>query len=279
MLLKASAASANLRWPFCARELVGELLAHFLVASAPWPPAMPVTRSTWKPNSLSTTCISFWPSLNAASSNGFTIMPRPNQPRSPPFSAEPGSCECFFASSANRLGFFFSSASNLSASSFVLTRMWLARRCSSTLNCAGARLVGGLDLGLGRRLLARERLGREHHVLGAHALRRAELGLVGVVVRLDLRVVDLHLRQELLRRDAHLGHLALLRLERGERAATVRGAIAVSAIAPRNARERDLALQLGDVALVGDALRLREVAPSTCARRELAVLLELRARW
>jgi hypothetical protein len=30
-----------------------------------------------------------------------TIIPRPKKPRSPPFSAEPGSCECCLASSAN----------------------------------------------------------------------------------------------------------------------------------------------------------------------------------
>jgi len=186
-------------------------------------------------------------------------MPRPNQPRSPPLGAEPGSCECFLASSANRLGFFFSSARSFSASSRVLTRMWL---------------VGRLDLGLGGRILLRQRLGRKHDVLGAHALRRAVVGLVGVVVRLDLLVGELHLREELLVRDARLRDLALLRLDRGEarghRARRDRG------LGDRagEARERDVALQLGDVALVGDAAA-REVG-RVLGGGELAVLLELR---
>ena len=50
--------------------------------------------------------------------------------------AEPGSCECFFASSAKRAGLLRASAASRSASSLVLTRMWLARRCSATANWA-----------------------------------------------------------------------------------------------------------------------------------------------
>ena len=51
----------------------------------------------------------------AASSKGFTIEPRANVPKSPPFSAEPGSCEYFFANSENFVGFFFTSANTCSA--------------------------------------------------------------------------------------------------------------------------------------------------------------------
>ena len=42
---------------------------------------------------------------NTASSNGLTIEPsRAKKPRSPPCAADPGSCEFFFASSANCAG-------------------------------------------------------------------------------------------------------------------------------------------------------------------------------
>ncbi|MNS96517.1 hypothetical protein D3C72_1308180 [compost metagenome] len=81
-------------------------------------------------------------SANIASSKGLTIAPRVTKSRSPPFSAEPGSCEFLRATSAKVAGAFFTSASSCSALAFALARspldmlagavikMWLARRSS-----------------------------------------------------------------------------------------------------------------------------------------------------
>ena len=76
---------------------------------------MPVTLITWNPKSVSTIGLtSFSRSLKTASSNGLTIAPRANQPRSPPWAAEPGSCELALASSANRAGSLRTSAASAS---------------------------------------------------------------------------------------------------------------------------------------------------------------------
>ena len=80
---------------------------------------------------------------NTASSNGFTIAPRPNTPKSPPLTAEPGSSEYFLANTSNCLGDFLTSAKIPSAffliSAFFAgvaaapnaSKIWLARRFSS----------------------------------------------------------------------------------------------------------------------------------------------------
>ena len=84
---------------------------------------------------------------NTASSNGFTIAPRANEPRSPPCAAEPVSCEFAFARSANASGFasaFWSSAvafcfaaalSASDASGFTEIRMCEACRSSFVVYC------------------------------------------------------------------------------------------------------------------------------------------------
>ena len=56
---------------------------------------------TWYPNELLTgPTMSFAFAAKAASSNSFTIRPRGNAPRSPPFAFEPGSSDSAFASAA-----------------------------------------------------------------------------------------------------------------------------------------------------------------------------------
>ena len=120
---------------------------------------------------------------------------------------------------------------------------------------AGAAFVGGAQLAFGRRLLARERFGGEHHVFDPHALRRAEIGLVGLVMRLDLRLVDLDLRQILLHLEARVGNFAALRFQRVDlrhHGARRDGGIGDGA---RHAGERNLGLKVDDVALVADPLR------------------------
>jgi hypothetical protein len=179
-------------------------------------------------------------------------MPRPNQPRSPPFSAEPGSWECLVLRLHQDV-----------AGAALLLHAQLA----------GAGVVGGAHLALGRRILARERLGREHHVFDPHPLGGAEIGLIGLVIRLDLLIAHLDLRQELLDLQAGVGDLAPLRLERvdlGHHGAWGDRRVGDGA---GHARERDLRLQVGDIALVGDPLR-SEVG-GILRGRELAVLLEL----
>ena len=86
--------------------------------------------------------------LKAASSNGLTIAPRPKLPKSPPLTAEPGSCEFLTAKASKLFGFFLISAKIPSALAFAacfasglaLTpkpiKIWLAALCSLPLNLA-----------------------------------------------------------------------------------------------------------------------------------------------
>ena len=79
-----------------------------------------VTLMMWKPKSLSTTSlISPGFILKTASSKGFTIIPLPKNPRSPPCAAEPGSREFSRASFSKSPGLDFTCASSCSAFFFA----------------------------------------------------------------------------------------------------------------------------------------------------------------
>ena len=79
--------------------------------------------------------------MGASMASGMT--PCSKKPRSPPFAADPGSCECSFASRANSPGVRFTCCRIVSilaraafcsasgASAGIWMRMWLARRSSS----------------------------------------------------------------------------------------------------------------------------------------------------
>ena len=120
---------------------------------------------------------------------------------------------------------------------------------------AGAPFVGFLQLGIGRLLVPGQFFRGKHEVLGAHALGHLEIGEIGIVERLQLRIVQLYARDESFRGDEGLGHLALLAQQRdepfGNRARLERRAADRAGEAPR----RQLDAQLRDVAFVRQAAR------------------------
>ncbi len=188
----------------------------------------------WKPKSVSTMpLISPFFMTKTVSSKGLTIAPRGNQSRSPPFGAEPGSSELFFADARRsrpvllhlgqqRLGLAAGSGLDVGrAAGLGLDQDVAGAALLGLLVARGVLAVVLAQVVLGDADAALDRGQIQHQVLHRDRLGRLEAAGVGriVVVGLQVGVRDLDLAELLAGVEAHHPHLAALveGIDRGTR--------------------------------------------------------------